>query len=348
MMIDTSNTIIHSLSVHGVGNQTNNGVLKLTDEPLSVDNPLLTSLLLTYFFSGFRIPEYYSFEDNDGPHPVWQAASSIFQDTTSLHENSVSLAGRLYNITQHPNIKSGELYTAYFTGIGIEGKMHNAVGLFKSESKEHYLQVNESLSRYNIVPELGVNINKLDKGCLILHEREGNEEADGYKVLLLDTANRSDAHFWKDDFLGVQPTSDAFHKTHNFMNLTRQYVGDQLDEEFSVSKADKIDLLNRSMDFFKSRDEFNQNEFEKQVLGDASVIESFRNFERSLTPDGDHAGNFEISAQAVKRQARVFKNVLKLDKNFHIYIHGNRDLIEKGFDAHTKRHYYKIYFEEES
>ena len=114
------------------------------------------------------------------------------------------------------------------------------------------------------------------------------------------------------------------------MNLTRQYVGDQLDEEFSVSKADKIDLLNRSMDFFKTRDQFNQNEFEKQVLGDESVIESFRNFEKSLTPEGDRTGNFEISAQAVKRQARVFKSVLKLDKNFHIYIHGDKDLIEKG------------------
>jgi hypothetical protein len=132
------------------------------------------------------------------------------------------------------------------------------------------------------------------------------------------------------------------------MNLTRQFVGDQLDEEFSVSKADKIDLLNRSMDFFKSRDQFNQNEFEAEVLEDPTVIESFRKYERSFMSDQDIVDNFEISAQAVKRQARVFKSVLKLDKNFHIYIHGNRDLIEKGFDEVRNRHYYKIYFDEES
>ncbi|MEJ7646034.1 MAG: nucleoid-associated protein [Chryseolinea sp.] len=359
MMIDTSKTVIHSLSVHGVGNQTNSGVLKLTDTPLALDNPLLTSLLLTYFFSGFRIPEYYSFVDDAASYPVYQAVKSIFHDDTSLHQNSVALATRLYEITQHPNIKSGELYTAYFTGIGIEGKVYNAVGLFKSESKERFLKLNEFVKRYDIVPEEGININRLDKGCLILEDYQGEDaltdeerinisEGSGYKALILDNVSRSDAQFWKVDFLGLQPKSDAFHKTHDFMNLTRQYVGDQLDEEFSVSKADKIDLLNRSMDFFKSRDQFNQNEFEKQVLGDESVIESFRNFERSLTPEGDRSGNFEISAQAVKRQARVFKSVLKLDKNFHIYIHGNRELIEKGYDANTKRHFYKIYFEEES
>jgi len=64
--------------------------------------------------------------------------------------------------------------------------------------------------------------------------------------------------------------------------------------------------------------------------------------------DAQIADNFEISAQAVKRQARVFKSVLKLDKNFHIYIHGSRELIEKGYDEAMNKHYYKIYFDEES
>jgi len=39
--------------------------------------------------------------------------------------------------------------------------------------------------------------------------------------------------------------------------------------------------------------------------------------------------------------------VLKLDKNFHIYIHGNKELIERGTDPDGRK-YYKIYFEQES
>jgi hypothetical protein len=49
----------------------------------------------------------------------------------------------------------------------------------------------------------------------------------------------------------------------------------------------------------------------------------------------------------VKKQARVFKSVLKLDKNFHIYIHGNRELIEQGVEKDGRK-FYKIYFEKEA
>jgi len=49
----------------------------------------------------------------------------------------------------------------------------------------------------------------------------------------------------------------------------------------------------------------------------------------------------------VKKQARIFKTVLKLDKNFRIYIHGNRELIEQGVEKDGRK-YYKIYFEQES
>ena len=55
---------------------------------------------------------------------------------------------------------------------------------------------------------------------------------------------------------------------------------------------------------------------------------------------------FTISADAVKKQARVFKSVLKLDKNFHIYIHGDRNKIERGVDE-AGRKFYKIYYEQE-
>ncbi len=59
------------------------------------------------------------------------------------------------------------------------------------------------------------------------------------------------------------------------------------------------------------------------------------------------SGNFEISVQAVKKQARVFKSILKLDKNFHIYIHGDRNLIEQG-EEKDGRKYNKIYYKDES
>ena len=69
------------------------------------------------------------------------------------------------------------------------------------------------------------------------------------------------------------------------------------------------------------------------------------NYEKSRefeTPE-----NFDIHLAAVKKQAKSFKSILKLDKNFHIYIHGDKQLIEKGFDEGKSMNYYKVYFREE-
>ncbi len=79
------------------------------------------------------------------------------------------------------------------------------------------------------------------------------------------------------------------------------------------------------------------------------MIDSFRNFDTNYRSENEIelTDNFDISQQAVKKQARVFKSVLKLDKNFHIYIHGNRELIEQGVDEKGRK-YYKIYYENES
>ena len=346
-MVDASLTLINAVSVHAVGNKLLGEELTLSDDILHLPNDKLKSHLLTYFFSSFNSPEYYNFDlekEGSNPHVVYTLVKEIFADPASLHDHSINLAQHLYNVSQHNHIKSGDLFVGHFSGVVIERKSWDVVGIFKCETKESYLKLKKEAGHFKLNADEGINIRKLDKGCLVLRD----EETEGYKVMIVDNTNRSDAQFWKDDFLGVRAWSDSFHHTHNFMNLTRQFVGDQLDEEFSVSKADKIDLLNRSMDFFKSRDQFSQHEFESEVLEDPSVIESFRKYERSIMSDQDIVDNFEISAHAVKRQARVFKSVLKLDKNFHIYIHGNRDLIEKGFDEVRNRHYYKIYFDEES
>lgn len=345
-MFNLSNATIHQVSAHFVGNPVDGGLLKLSDHPLEVADEKLQGLLKTYFLSSFAVPEYYSFtfsNEDFALNPVYQFAKGSFDDEKSFHENSIGIAKHLFGATKHPNIKSGELYVSLFQNIEVDGAIVNALGIFKSENKENYLRLSR---QFNLHADEGINVRRLDKGCLVLNTGED----EGFKVLIVDNTNKSDAQFWKQDFLNARPWSDSFHHTNNFMQLTQQYVSEQLGDEFSVSKADKIDLLNRSMDFFKSRDEFSKSEFEANVLGDADVIESFRKYGKNLmgNKEFDVVDNFEISAQAVKRQARVFKSVLKLDKNFHVYIHGDRDLIEKGFDETIGKNYYKLYFNSES
>ena len=348
-MIDVRESVIHSVSVHHVGNRSLEQELRLSEAPLEIDEERMTMLLKTYFLSSFSQPEYYSFtsaDDDFRMNRMYQHAVSVFNAPEALHENFKGIAEYLYEVTEHPAVKSGELFVAYFSALAINGQHTEAFGIFKCETKEAFLKLKSYANQYDLLADEGINIRKLDKGCLILNI----EGESGYKVLLVDNINRNEAQFWKDTFLNVKEWSDAYHHTQQYMNMTRQFVAEQIPEQFTVSKADQIDLMNRSVNYFKSKEQFNQAEFEVEVLGDADVIESFRDYGRNFADNSklDLEHSFEISAYAVKRQAKVFKSVLKLDKNFHIYIHGNRDLIEKGFDESTGKHFYKIYFDAES
>jgi hypothetical protein len=127
-------------------------------------------------------------------------------------------------------------------------------------------------------------------------------------------------------------------------------VTQKLDDEFDLSKADKIDLLNRSMKYFKEKETFDMDEFTGEVIVNPQAIESFKSFKSQYEQEFEApiADVFEISSNAVKKQQRVYKSVLKLDRNFHIYIHGDKELIEKGFDDDKAMNYYKVYFKEEA
>jgi hypothetical protein len=89
-------------------------------------------------------------------------------------------------------------------------------------------------------------------------------------------------------------------------------------------------------------------EFAHEVIGQPEVIDSFNQYKSAYVQEHDLeiVDNFTISDSAVKKQARVLKSVIKLDKNFHIYVHGNRELIEQGSD--NKGKFYKIYYKEEN
>lgn len=339
--------MIKYISVHKVGNKLNNEPMFLSKKQLSFDNELEISLSY-YFLSSFKTEEYYRFHHDIDikMNEVYSCVSEIFNNPKELQEQSVNLAKHLYNQSNHPKIKSGEFYVVYFTDCNLNGELLNAIGLFKSENRDTFLDVEQSSDGFEIESKQGVNINKLDKGCIVYN----TEKENGYVISIIDNTNKgSEAQYWKDDFLSVFVINNNFHQTSQFLGLTKHFVVQQLGEEFEISKADKIDLLNRSVDYFKTHDQFDKIEFEEEVFGESKVIESFRKFDQTFRQENEVelSDNFVISEQAVKKQARVFKSVLKLDKNFHIYIHGNKELIEQGIDENGRK-YYKIYYENEA
>jgi hypothetical protein len=276
---------------------------------------------------------------------VFVCAGKIFDNPETLLEQSVHLAKHLYEQSIHPKVKDGEFYTVYFNDCIIDGEMVDAIGLFKSENKDTFLKVLPTGDSFEIESEKGININKLDKGCLIFN----TEQENGYVVAVVDNTSKGpDAQYWMDDFLHVNQRHDGYYHTQQALSLCKNFIKDELPQQFEVSKPEQSALLNKSLQFFKKKDNFNMHEFANEVMEQPEMVESFNRYKSAYQQefDIDLADDFAISDSAVKKQARVFKSVIKLDKNFHIYVHGDRNLIKQGADENGK--FYKIYYREEN
>lgn len=342
-MIDFTQIEFENIFIHQVGNKLRDEGLKISDNDISFDDDDTKRYLLKYFLSSFDSNEVYNFHHQSELdfNEVYVFAKRIFASPEILYKLSIEIAKHLYEKSTHPKISGGEFCVCYFKNCFFDGVTSDAIGFFKSEKKDVFLKFDSVNNNFKIKHESGVNINKLDKGCLVFNIEEGN----GYKVCIIDSNKSNDTQYWKEDFLNIKSASDDYHFTKDFLSITKEYVTKQ----HVGSKADKIDLLNRSVEYFKEHEAFDKSEFEQEVFQNNDLIDSFRSFNKVYRKENEIelSDNFEISSQAVKKQARAFKSVLKLDKNFHIYIHGSKDLIEQGVDEYGRK-YYKIYYQEES
>lgn len=348
-MTNIDSVQLNQVIVHKVGNPTRGEELKLSANPLTLNDGIVRGLLAKYFLGAFNEHEQYRFThiSDLGMNEVYHYVSELFNQPKQFTKYSAQLAQFLYNKSTHAKVKEGELYVAHFSNVPFGTEYIDAIGIFKSENKETFLKVFPHGDNWEVIAEDGININKLDKGCLIF--KQNREE--GYVVCVVDNTNKqNDAQYWVNDFLQVTRCANSYHYTDAALGMCKLFISNELAEKFDVNKSDQIDMLNRSMDYFKTKEEFKFAEFAEEVLHHPEVIDSFTQYKqtyeaaRQVTIEDE----FDIHLSAVKKQQRVFKSVLKLDKNFHIYIHGRRDLIEKGFDEMSGKHYYKLFFEEES
>ena len=90
-------------------------------------------------------------------------------------------------------------------------------------------------------------------------------------------------------------------------------------------------------------------EFEKEILPQPDLKESFRDYRQTYNDKMDLTAidDFEISPTAVKKNQKFMKSVVKLDKNFHVYVHGRHDYVEKGYDEEKGLKFYKLYYTNE-
>lgn len=348
MRADFSNAALAGLATHYVGNKHTDNSFFYAEQEVDLTDVELAGQLLSYFTSPFRdIEEYYEFhhESDINLNTIRHFAGQIFNIPGQLLEYSTAIAKHLFEISDSHNIKSGELHIALLEKVYLDGQHIDAIAICKTEERDVFFNMDKGFEGYKITMQEGVHAEKMDKGCII-YNMPG-----GMVVAAIDKTNkRNEAQYWKDKFLKIIARADEYHFTADYLNVAKDFITKQIPQEYEVTKAQQADYLNRSITFFKNNGEFDEQSFVNEVFEDKELIKSFSGYKHSYEQEHETelGDRFSISDSAVKRSARVFKSVIKLDKNFHVYVHGDRDLIEKGYDEAVGKHYYKIYFDNES
>jgi hypothetical protein len=349
-MINLYNTRIENLAIHRVGNR-NKGEALLTSNSAATLDDEMHSLLKEYFLKSFRSKEeaYYSFfhEDSLEFHDMYAFAKAIFSTPASLLENSKKMATHLYEQSDHPHIRSGEVYICYFDNVMVDNNKTDAIGIFKSEIKQEFLQFEVGETDLKMILQQGVNLNKLDKGAIIFNV----EEEAGYKILSVDS-NRYDAKYWLESFLGVDVFEDENFFTKKYLKFCQDFAKDVVLP--AEDKKEEVMFMNRAVNHFAKNDTFEETAFLNETLDNPDLIPEFKNYkmEKGAKHSIEDVSTFPISNTAVSAARKGIKSVINLDTHVQIKMDfTNSDsadkFIEKGWDEEKQMYYYLVYFNRE-
>lgn len=349
-MINLFSTHIASLSIHRVGNKSRGEAIFLSEAPYKMDDEI-TPLLKEFFLKPFREKEenYFNFvhESDLEFHELYNSVTKVFDNPQNSHDESRKIASYLYNQSEHPHIKSGEVYLAYLEGVQLDNVKMDAIGIFKSELKQDFLQFSEEGNQLEAMLQHGVSLNKLDKGCIIFN----SEKEEGYKILSVDS-NRYDTRYWLESFLGVEALADDNFHTKKYLKFCQDFAKDVVLP--AEDKKQEVMFMNRAVNHFAKNDTFEETAFMNDVIDNPDLLPEFRHYKAEMAPKYsiEDLTTFPIANTAVTAARKKIKNVINLDTHIQIKLdfinpESAEKYVEKGWDEEKQMYYYLVYFNKE-
>ncbi len=349
-MINLFNAHIENLSIHRVGNKSRNENLFLSENPYGLNDEIVP-LLKEYFFKSFREKEenYFQFahEVDIEYNEMYQMATEVFTNPDEIHTVSKKITSHLFEQSNHPHIKSGEVYITYLTNITIDNNIVDAIGVFKSEIQTDFIQFEEKGNNLDMILKQGINLNRLDKGCLIFNYKK----EEGYKILSVDS-NRYDARYWLEHFLAVDAFQDENFITKKYLKFCQDFAKDVVFP--AEDKKEEVMFMNRSVNYFAKNDDFEESNFLNEVLSNPELIPEFKNYkvDKGEKYSIEDVTSFPIANAAVTDARKRIKNVINLDTNIQIKLdfinpESAEKFVEKGWDEEKQMYYYLVYFNKE-
>jgi len=345
-----SKSKIKHLIIHEIGN-------KLRDEKVFLSTTLqkldenLENILLNYFLKSFLTQkDFYHLNHNSdlNLNEIYSYSKSIFSKNNEIAfiKTSQNIAKHLYEYSLHPKIARGELIIVQISNISYNNNLIDLIGIFKSENKDSFLKVIKDEKAIKVKDDIGINVSKLEKGCLVLN----TDEVNGYLVLNIDNNNQI-TDYWTNKFLNLKPIDNDIHKTKEIITLCKNFSNDVLSSQYDTDT--KFTFNNNYINYFEDNELYDIDGFTDSLFKDDKIKEDFFEYyklnEESF--DFDVYDKFELSQSDIKREKKKIKNIIKLDTKLELKVLLDRDNgtknIEKGFDEDKGMYFYKIYFNEE-
>lgn len=333
-MLEVTESKLAQYSLHFL-----NETLILGEEAFTQPEVMLEAAFTQLAFSKIDLEQQFEFfhETNIALNEIYTYAKAIFEQNSSFLEQSQNIARHLHSVSQHPNIKSGELFIGLFENCLLLNEEKKIIAIVKIDEKEIFLDVKNDQNQMIVNGIDGINVKKINNMAIIVDM--GPEQP---PAVFMKTKRKEDIIYWQERFLKIKVADEYYHKTDLALNECKKYI---LKEE-NYSNTEKLGLLNKTLDYFRNEEEFQVNHYIETVFEQADATQ------KDILINSVKPYETVISDSALEKAEKKYKRKIKLDANIEIQVNIQHidqidELIEVGYDEATNRKFYKIYFQDE-
>ena len=348
-MLKTSNAYIAKATLQRVGNKLSQELSYTTNEEIvfsEEEEALLKGFFLRSIKSSLELMKFSHHVSLDY-NTVYDSSKKYFDKEISFIEYSNHILNHLYEKSNHPQIKTGELFVIHFEGFKFQEITTDAIGIFKIENKIDYLKFHHQDNDLDFTINKGVKLQKIDKGCLIVP----TELSDGYRVISIDN-NSYDANYWKKSFLGLEEVLNDSYQTKHHLNLLSSFSNTLVENNDTYTQKE---FISQGIQLFNDHEVISKDLIEEELLSPFDVVDSYTQFKHQYNKENnlELEEHFNVSGTTLKKEKRKIKNQINLDTNIQIKLDISdgdalKEHIEKGYDNERKMHFYKVYYNEET
>jgi hypothetical protein len=349
-MISRKNAAISKFIIHKVGNKFNDTKNAFSETVVDFDEAsydLMLPFLLRPFTSAVQSYRF-NHHANIALNEINTYCAQLFDDDSNFIEVSKHIVMHLFEQSSSANIKTGDVLIVLFDGIAFRDITTNAVGIFKIENKTNFFQTYLEDKSYDILVQKGISSKKIDKGCLILNQSDG----EGNIIFSADN-NNYDAQYWINHFLNIKYADDANNHTQQYIELCKDFSTEVLKTTYGAQEQNTF--LAKTVDFFKENEVVNIERFKDELFEEDKHKKEFDDYKKEFEGEQNLVirNQFDVAEAVVNKEKRKIKTDIKLDTNIQIKLDidapdASTEYLERGYDNEKKMHYYKVFFNAEN